>query len=141
MTMADVKKMTKDCFNDFQFDLNYYLIHKEKEFVKSIELPDGRILRVRVEWDEHREIKKNSYGQSFGAYTGMYIPKLHFSVWQNDGDFMKSFGLGRWVDIPGEEPVKRRSYKKLQALTKNYDTEKCLKLFEEAKRTQKNLLA
>ena len=141
MTMAEVKKMNEGCFNGFELDLNHLLFHKEKEFVKSIELPNGTFLHVRVEWDEYKEVKQNAYGQSFSVYTGMYIPKLHFSIWQKDGNFLKSSGLGRWLDIPGETPVKRRSCKKLQELTKNYNTERCLKLFEEAKRTQKNLLA
>ena len=48
-----------------------------------------------------------------------------------------SRGLGYWLDAG--EPVKRRSVKALQELTKEYTEDEILREFEKAKATQRNL--
>lgn len=140
MTVAEVKKINEGCANGFKLDVQRYAFYKEKEFQKYIKLEDDSMLRVKIEWYACRDVRHSDYGQSFSVPNGMSVPKIHFSVWRESGSCLVSHGLGRWVDIEGQEPVKRKSYKKLQELTKNFDDAKCLQMFKEAEKTIPNMM-
>lgn len=139
MTMVDVKKLNSGCANDFHLDMSFFLIHHEKQFIKDIKMNDGRILRATLCWTDYCETKKNFAGQSSRVPTGEVIVSIHFNIWSDDGDFMRSYGLGYWKEIG--EPVKRRSAKTLQKFTEKYDEEECYRLYEELESTQVNMFA
>lgn len=130
MTNQDVMKMNSECSNGFAFYLWRYITYKDKEFIKRIPLGDNLELHIVIYWAEDFETKQNAYGQSFNVLTGKYIPALHFSVWKVEGTVEKSEGIGRFFIIPNAEKSKRKTYKKLQQLTKNYTTEKCMEIYD-----------
>ena len=139
MTKADVIKMNEGCANGFEFDLWHYMTHKEKEIKKDIPMGENKYLRVGIIWTEHREKRTNAYGQSYPVYTGMYEPQLHFSMWyKEDNGFDHSYGLGYFKTIG--QPVSRRNFKALQKMSKDYDTEKLLKMYEAIQKEKVNLM-
>ena len=129
MTNQDIVKMNSGCSNGFTFYLWRYEIYKDKEFIKRIPLGNNLELHVVIYWAEDFEVKQNAYGQSFNVLTGEYVPALHFSVWQVEGTVERSEGIGKSFIIPDAEKSKRRVYKKLQQLTKDYTTEKCMEIY------------
>lgn len=139
MTMTEVKTMAKrvdsGCSNGFGLDIWHFLCHKEKKLTKSISLDDGKVLQVSIDWYPYYEVMENSYGQKFNVCSGLVIPKLHFSVWEESGSFMSSHGLG-WCYTISNEPVKRKTVKALQDFTKAYTTEKCMEIWETLKDTK-----
>lgn len=139
MTMTEVKAMAKrvdsGCSNGFGLDIWCFLCHKEKKLTKTIPLDDGKVLQISIDWYPHYEMKTSAYGQSFNVPTGLSVPKLHFSVWEESGSFMSSHGLG-WCYTVSTEPVKRKTVKALQAFTKVYTTEKCMEIWKTLKDTK-----
>lgn len=129
MTHQDIVKMNSECANGFEFYLWRYITYKDKEFIKHIPLGDNLELHVIIYWARDFETKQNAYGQSFGVLTGKYVPALHFSVWQTGGIVERSEGIGKLFIIPNAEKSKRKVYKKLQQLTKDYTTEKCMEIY------------
>lgn len=139
MTMEDVRKINSECGNNFEFDVQHFLFHKEKELEKSIPLADGKVLKVRLCWTNDHEERKNAYGQTFSVHNGKYVPTVHFSVWAKDGVMWHSYGLGYFVPIG--EGVKRRSIKELQQRSRGFNTNICMDMFEEVKKNKVNPMA
>ena len=129
MTNRDIAKMNNECSNGFTFYLWKYMTHKDKEFIKRIPLGGNFELHVVIYWAEDFEVKQTAYGQNINVLTGEYVPTLHFSVWQVEKTIERSEGIGKFFTIPNAEKSKRKVYKKLQQLTKDYTTEKCMEIY------------
>ena len=132
MTHQDIAKMNSECSNGFEFHLWRYVTYKDKEFIKRIPLGGNLELHVVIYWAKDCEIKQNAYGQSVSVLTGEYVPALHFSVWKEEGIVESSEGMGKLFIIPNAEKSKRKVYKKLQQLTKDYTTEKCMEIYNKS---------
>lgn len=138
MTREDVKKINSECKNGFEFYLYGYLMRKEKELSKRINLADNQYLEARLEWHEVTERKTNEWGCSWNVKTGEVQPALRLSVWTNKENGMAvSYGLG-YTEVAGS-PVKRRSMKRLQDITNNWTTENIVRLYEQKSGTKLNL--
>lgn len=138
MTNADVAKVNAGCANGFQLNVYNAVMRKEKDLTKKIPMGDNRYLEATLTWSKEVVNKANDYGCTYPVETGNVRPILHLSVWTSKENGMAtSRGLGYWLDAG--EPVKRRSVKALQELTKEYTEDKIWKEFERAKATQKNL--
>lgn len=139
MTNADVAKVNAGCANGFQLSVYNAVMRKEKDLTKKIPMGDNRYLEATLTWSKEVVNKTNDYGCTYPVETGNVKPILHLSVWTSKENGMAtSRGLGYWLDAG--EPVKRRSVKALQELTKEYTEDKIWEEFERAKATQKNLL-
>lgn len=138
MTNADVAKVNAGCANGFQLNVYNAVMRKEKDLTKKIPMGDNRYLEATLTWSKEVVNKTNDYGCTYPVEIGNVKPILHLSVWTSKENGMAtSRGLGYWLDAG--EPVKRRSVKALQELTKEYTEDKILREFERAKATQKNL--
>lgn len=138
MTKADVLKVNAGCVNGFGLNVYNAVMRGEKDLTKKIPMENGRYLEATLTWNKEVVNKTNDYGCTYPVETGNVKPVLHLSVWTSKENGMAiSRGLGYWLDAG--EPVKRRSVKALQELTKEYTEDKIWKEFERAKATQKNL--
>ena len=138
MTNADVAKVNAGCASGFQLNVYNAVMRKEKDLTKKIPMGDNRYLEATLTWSKEVVNKTNDYGCTYPVETGNVKPILHLSVWTSKENGMAtSRGLGYWLDAG--EPVKRRSVKALQELTKEYTEDEILREFEKAKATQRNL--
>lgn len=122
LTSEQIKRWNAKVANGFQFDIHFYLTHREKRVAKYIDLPDGKKLRAVVEYTEERD--------RF-SYTGKYQPVLHLSVWKASGEFLTSSGLGAYIKIGSVQT--KRNYNELVKLTLQFTDEDIKKLAEEHK--------
>lgn len=122
ITKAQVEKMNNQLGQGFEFDLWYFITHNEKTATmhKPINNKCNAVLQLMWEEEYTRE-------GGYPRYTGMVYPIVHISKEFPKDGMAVSYGLGKVVRI-GTETYKRRSFKVLADISKNYDFSEALKL-------------
>lgn len=122
ITKAQVEKMNNQLGQGFEFDLWYFITHNEKTATmhKPINNKCNAVLQLMWEEEYTRE-------GGYPRYTGMVYPIVHISKEFPKNGHAVSYGLGKVVRI-GTETYKRRSFKVLADISKNYDFSEALKL-------------
>ena len=105
-------KINSSCKNNWQLDVKYFLMYKEKVLVKRIELDEQNFLEflLRYTTENKVEIRINKF---------FHKPNEEIAT---------SSGIGKTV-IVDETAVKRRNINKLAEYTKELTDEKLLEIF------------
>lgn len=122
ITKAQVEKMNKQLGQGFEFDLWYFITHNEKTATMHKPINDNCNAALQLMWEEEFTREGN-----YPHYTGMVYPIVHISKEFPKNGMAVSYGLGKVVRI-GTETYKRRSFKVLADISKNYDFSEALKL-------------
>lgn len=133
--MINMAKITKEkylkinggCKNDFQLDLQYYLVWGEYKLYKLIETEkENNFNNFRLGFREHKETKTNEYGCSYPIYTGTYDIVLNYNTSLKDDKMLITNGLGK--DYILKTGLTRKTIKELQNITKELTTDKLFEL-------------
>lgn len=122
ITKAQVEKMNNQLGQGFKFDFCYFIIHHEKTATMHKPINDRCNAVLQLMWEEEYT-REGGYPR----YTGMVYPIVHISKEFPKDGMAVSYGLGKVVHI-GTETYKRRSFKVLADISKNYDFSEALKL-------------
>lgn len=122
ITKVQVEKMNNQLGQGFEFDLWYFITHNEKTATMHKPINDKCNAALQLMWEEECT-RKGGYPH----YTGMVYPIVHISKEFPKDGMAVSYGLGKAVRI-GTETYKRRSFKVLADISKNYDFSEALKL-------------
>lgn len=120
LTQKQVTDWNKKLSNGFKFDTMYFLTWNEKEVQKYIELPSGKLLRAKFEFQKVP-------GATPWERTGLVRPVLELSVWTKgsvDGIITNSGG-SVYVNI-SEQTYTRKNYNVLASLTAEWDDKRIL---------------
>lgn len=128
ITRAQFEKWNGQLGGGFKFDLMYYVTWGRKQAVRDIKLPDGRILRATVGYQQVVEKFR----------TVAYQPTIHVQVYSpiKDSDFMSSSGMGYSVNVGAQQ--EKQNYKELCKITSTLDDEKLLALMQQGKEQLNN---
>ena len=116
VTKEQIKKWNEQLHGGFVFDWRHYIVWSEKLARHNIDLKNGKVLQITLEYYETRD----------GTERFMQ-PALHFQVWTpTDTGLMSSSGFGKRLNI-GERQNKK-SWSVLCKLSADYDDEKLFAL-------------
>ena len=110
----DMAKYNASCKNGFKFDLPTFILHKEKELYKNIEINNNQILRVSIGYEKENESQ---------------IPTLHLHKGKSKGNYYSFCGLGQFIPIG--EPQKTKRINVLIRLTEKFTDDYILSLQDE----------
>lgn len=109
ITIASIKKINNGCSNGFQFDIQDYRQHGDKNLSKTINLDDNKLIKATLYFQDEIIEYKN---------TGQRIPVLNVSIWTRSGEStMWSSGLGKFRHYR-DKKIPRRNLTVLQEITK-----------------------
>ena len=77
-TREQVDRWNAKLNNGFRLDLERFIVWNDKVATRSIELPDGKVLKADIGWTEVREEPK--LGCFYQKTIGM-MPRLSLSLW------------------------------------------------------------
>ena len=69
ITTEQIQKLEEGCINGFKLDIGHYLVWKEKQLVKYIDIKENQVLKAEIDY------QKDESGQ---------VPTLLLSVWKKD---------------------------------------------------------
>lgn len=103
--------------NGFRLDLQRFCVWNEKVAVRTIELPDGMVLKAEIGW---HELSKN------WCVIGLK-PRLTFSLWKHceNSDLWHGCGTGATVEL-SEQVYTKRNWNELGRFTAGWDDERIL---------------
>ena len=95
MNKEQVKKINEKAGNNFKFDIQFYMFHKEKQLEKNIWLDDKSYLRATLYFSTYFVRKENDWGQKFNVPTQKSVITLRISKYNvNEDGTAVSYGLG-----------------------------------------------
>lgn len=110
ITREQYNKWNAAAKNDFEFDLDRFVVWNEKELVKWIPDDDAGDLQTqyRLIYTAEFQRKQNQFC-SWNEATGRHIPTLHISKWRRSasGCFVSN-GIGKFIHIG--LPVEKKNY-------------------------------
>lgn len=124
ITRAQYERWSAKLQNGFKFDLNRFLMWGEKQVVADYPLDDGRILQATI-----------SYYEVWNCRQCHNVPRINISVWEDCGDFRRSYGLGHTEDAG--EPQKTKRYAYLEQLTGEFSEQRVREIYEKIHPTGK----
>ena len=77
-TREQVNRWNAKLSNGFRLDLERFIVWNDKVATRSIELPDGKVLKADIGWTEVREEPR--LGCFYQKTIGM-MPRLSLSLW------------------------------------------------------------
>ena len=97
-TREQVNRWNAKLSNGFRLDLERFIVWNDKVATRSIELPDGKVLKADIGWTEVREEPR--LGCFYQKTIGM-MPRLSLSLWtpSSTPGMWCSRGLGAVVKI------------------------------------------
>lgn len=109
ITIRSIKKINSSCSNDFQFDIQDYRQHGDKNLSKTIHIDENKLIKATLYFqDEIIDYRE----------TGQRTPVLNVSIWTRSGEsVMWSSGLGKFHHYK-DRKVPRRNMALLQEITK-----------------------
>lgn len=115
--------------NGFRLDLERFIVWNDKLATRSIELPDGKVLKADIGWTEVREEPR--LGCFYQKTIGM-MPRLSLSLWtpSSTPGMWCSRGLGAVVKIT-DNIYQKRNWNELAKFTAEWGEKR---LLEEAKK-------
>ena len=121
LTKEQAKKWNDQLGGGFYFDWKHYAIWSEKLARRNIDLKDGKVLQITLEYNDVKD-EAHPY-----IPTGKVQPHLHFQVWSPTATgMMSSNGFGKSIEIGTQQD--KRNWKELCKLSANYDDEKLFAL-------------
>ena len=128
-TREQVDRWNAKLSNGFRLDLERFIIWNDKVATRSIELPDGKVLKADIGWTEVREEPR--LGCFYQKTIGM-MPRLSLSLWtpSSTPGMWCSRGLGAVVKITNNI-YQKRNWNELAKFTAEWDEKR---LLEEAKK-------
>lgn len=122
-TREQVNRWNAKLSNGFRLDLERFIVWNDKVATRSIELPDGKVLKADIGWTEVREEPR--LGCFYQKTIGM-MPHLSLSLWtpSSTPGMWCSRGLGAVVKIT-DNIYQKRNWNELAKFTAEWD-EKCL---------------
>lgn len=137
ITRERVIKINEACKNDFELDLQYYLMYGQYMLEKRIELDEENYVKAYITFRDYKD-PNSPY-----KYTGKYQVYLNVSKWHHaKGDyFASSSGLGKSV-LVSQEIFDKKAVKVLQEFTGNVTAELIMQIYNEyyAKITDKRII-
>lgn len=128
ITKKQVESANAKLSNGFALDVWHYMTHGEKTAVKRVPLGGNAFACLKLMYMPEYEWKLTSYGKDqfsrgvpyekcngYRMETGRQIPCVHVSKELKDGEFVKSFVLGEWIEIG--EPQDKKLFSTLQKLS------------------------
>ena len=132
MTVGQIKKINEKAGNNFEFDTQYYIFHKEKRLEKNIWLNEKSYLKAVLYFGTYFVRKENDYGQKFNVPTQKSIITLRISKYNvcEDGAAV-SYELG--YKFEEEEIYERKMFNNICKIShsEKYTDENILKLYNE----------
>ena len=127
ITREQYDKWNAQARNGFVFDYRYYCIHNEKTIRKMIEMDDGRIIEIRLQYHDGYKRVTNEWGCSYNVPTGEYIPYMDVSVWR-PGHTEGVYTSGGWAksEIVGT-PEKTKKYATLCRISDEINTDEIMR--------------
>lgn len=120
--IAELKKINAACKNDFELDLHKMLMWSEKALVKNIKIDDYTIIEAILDFADVYE-GTSCRREKIGVKPILKIKKL------TRNDVNCACYLATTIkEVDQGETVKRKSMKKLQELTANFDTDTILEM-------------
>lgn len=114
-TREQVNRWNAKLSNGFRLDLERFIIWNDKVATRSIELPDGKVLKADIGWTEVREEPRlGCFYQKTSSTPGMWCSR----------------GLGAVVKIT-DNIYQKRNWNELAKFTAEWDEKR---LLEEAKK-------
>lgn len=128
-TREQVDRWNAKLSNGFRLDLERFIIWNDKVATRSIELPDGKVLKADIGWTEVREEPR--LGCFYQKTIGM-MPRLSLSLWtpSSTPGMWCSRGLGAVVKIT-DNIYQKRNWNELAKFTAEWGEKR---LLEEAKK-------
>lgn len=130
ITKKQIEKINNGCLNGFYLDLEYFLLHNEKQLVKYEDTDDTHKLEYCLSYFPEYEKVTQSNGISYNVSTDKYLITLRVSKWikSNIGNNVwKSQGLGKTITL-SQLSVPRRKVSVLQKYTHDLTEDKLRKL-------------
>lgn len=133
LTREQAMNRQKQAPANWNYDIQYAVIHGEHTIVRKIKLDEQHYLTAKMIYRTEYETKTNEYGCKWNVETGRQIPNVHISKWvvPEGRDYATSNGLGLW--LPVGEPQKNKNYKVLCQLAADITDEQILKWSEDGK--------
>lgn len=114
ITREQIQKINNNCRNNWELDIQYFILHSEKTLKKIIELDTEHYLEFRIDYNYNNQIT-------------LFINKFYHKA--ND-EFATSNGLGK-KKILEESPAPRKSINKLIEFTKTLTDDELMKINNE----------
>lgn len=128
ITQQQIENANKKLANNFKLDVFHYLVNGEKTAINRIQINDNEYATLRLEfYPEYEEC--NGYRMQ----TGRQFPCCHICKEIKDGEYFKSYGLGKWVKLGDAQDKKLFSL--LQKLSNTVDIDTMIKIAEEEPNT------
>lgn len=133
ITKKQVENINNKCFNGFKLDLEYFLMHNEKQLVKYDFIDDTRRIEYCLHYFPKYEKVTQDNGISYNVDTGRHLVTLRISKWskRNTCDLWSSNGLGKRITL-SDVSVERRKISLLEEYTSKLNDEKLNNLYENA---------
>ena len=132
MNREQVKKINEKAGNNFKFDTQFYMFHKEKQLEKNIWLDDKSYLRATLYFGTYFVRKENDWGQKFNVPTQKSVITLRISKYSvNEDGTAVSYGLG--YKFEEEEIYERKMFNNICKIShsEKYTDENILRLYNE----------
>lgn len=135
ITKKQVESANAKLCNGFKLDVYYYVAFGEKTAVKRVKIGESEYACLKLMYIHETERRLTLYGQSqlekgipfeacnsYNVQTGRVIPCVHITKEIEEGNFLKSFGLGKYVNVG--EPQNKKLFSVLQKISGTLDINK-----------------
>ncbi len=124
ITREQLQKLEEGCGNGFKLDIQKYLIWKEKQLIKYIDIEENKVLKAEIDY------QKDKSGQ---------VPTLLLSVWKKEKSGCLSCDCKtQYINLG--EPQKRKNFKLLKEYSNKITDDYILKVHDKEKTSKLNIL-
>lgn len=124
ITREEIQKLQEGCGNGFKLDIQNYLIWKEKQLVKYIDIKENQVLKAEIDY------QKDEIGQ---------VPTLLLSVWKKEkSGCLSSDCKTQYISLG--EPQKRKNFKLLKEYSNKITDDYILKAHDKERTSKLNIL-
>ena len=124
ITTEQIQKLEEGCGNGFKLDIQNYLIWKEKQLVKYIDIEENQVLKAEIDY------QKDESGQ---------VPTLALSVWKKEtSGCLYSNCKTQYITLG--EPQKRKNFKLLKEYSNKITDDYILKVHDKERTSKLNIL-
>ena len=123
-TREQLQKLEEGCGNGFKLDIQNYLIRKEKQLIKYIDIEENQVLKAEIDY------QKDESGQ---------VPTLLLSVLKKDKNgYLSSDCKTQYISLG--EPQKRKNFKLLKEYSNKITDDYISKVHDKEKTSKLNIL-
>ena len=130
ITREQIVKINSKCENGFKLDVRYFLMRNDKELVKFIEMPEGRLLEAKLCYMNDTDKIVQDNGLTYNQRNGKQRLTIHISLWSKACESgMRSSGMGKFIKLDNIQDKKLMSV--LQKNTTIFTDTKILELYND----------